>query len=246
VVAAEILEGKVAIVVDGSPYVLVAPAVLLQIIIFVIAGYATNAFVLKNLYPVFQHCWDSVVRTIFPTSITFPYGEMVVFTVLFPLTNHVKKLRKYGWIPVVIAGFTLLAAGEMVLGILHPKLVGFYLFPFIKALEAVNTFGFIQNFEMFAVLVNLVGGCIKITVFAYAALVGASQIITTKRENWKIIGVCVLVYGFSFLFSGNTIQHLYVGLKIVPVYLHIPLQFIIPFALAMLLLLKKNTSQPRN
>ncbi|UOY94227.1 spore germination protein [Ectobacillus sp. JY-23] len=217
--------------------------VITQILMLLLTGYFSNAFLVKNLGPLFQHSGSAIVNTVFPTGITFPYGELIALTILFPLADYKSKLKTYGWLVILVVGGLLIAAAEMIVGILHPKLAEIYVFPFIKALEGLDFLGFLEHFELFAVLINLIGGCIKIFVFAYAALVGISKIRIKNKKNQLIILVCCLIYACSLILSGNLIEHLYIGLKVVPIYLHVPLQFIIPFILTVLLLIKKSRNK---
>lgn len=46
---------------------------------------------LDNLLPVLENGWNPVIRTFLGETLTFPFGEMVVFTMLLPFINDTKK-----------------------------------------------------------------------------------------------------------------------------------------------------------
>ncbi|EPC8411307.1 GerAB/ArcD/ProY family transporter [Bacillus thuringiensis] len=155
---------------------------IVMIVPLMLFGFLSPSFEFGNLTPVFQVSWKQVLASIFPRSITSPFGELLVFTMLFPYANNYQSLKKHAWIVVLLTGILLVIAGEITLGILSPEIVTIYAFPFIKALETINYLPFIQHLEVLAVLVNLIGGFIKITIFMYAWLNGFTQILAVKKQ----------------------------------------------------------------
>lgn len=209
------------------------------ILILMCFGFLSPYFEFSNLTPVFRTSWKQVLSTVFPTGLTVPYGELIVFTMLFPYINNKKALLKYGWISVCITGVLLLLAGEMILGLLNPETVNMYIFPFMKALELTSVLEFLPHLETFAVILNLIGGFVKISVFMYGGLMIMSNIFPKTKPNRRILIAATLTFLVTFILSKNMIQHLYIGLKIVPLIFHIPLQFIIPCILVICLFIKK-------
>lgn len=209
------------------------------ILILMVFGYLSPYFELSHLTPVFRTSWKQVFSSVFPTGVTFPYGELIVFTMLFPYANDKKALRKYGFISVCTTGVLLLLAGEMTLGLLNSETVNMYVFPFVKALELTSVLEFLPHIETFAVILNLIGGFIKISIFMSSGIMILAHLFPKTKPNRQIMAAAILVFLFAFTLSQNIIQHLFIGLKIVPLYLHIPLQLIIPFILVICLLIKK-------
>lgn len=209
------------------------------IFILMAFGYLSPYFEFSHLTPVLRTNWKHILSSVFPTGMTFPYGELIVFTMLFPCVNDKKSLRKYGWISVCTTGMLLLLAGEMILGLLSSETVNMYVFPFVKALELTSVIEFLPHMEIFAVVLNLIGGFVKISIFMYGGLMILANIFPKTKQNQRIMVTSVLTFLFTFTLSKNIIQHLFIGLKIVPLYLHVPMQFIIPCILVLCLLIKK-------
>lgn len=214
------------------------------ILILLLAGFLSPYFEWENLTPVLQIDLKQLISIILPENITFPFGELVVFTMIFPYCNNMKKIKKIGWIPLVVTGLLLILAGEMIIGIIGPEMASMHFFPFVKAIEMIGYFQFVQHLEILAVLLNIFGGFLKITIFAYAGLHGFKNIFSLKNTNQYILLVCVLILLFSYTFSQNIVQHLYVGLDVVPTYLHVPLQLIVPSIMMLFLLVKKYNKWP--
>ncbi|OXS64524.1 spore germination protein KB [Bacillus sp. V-88] len=204
---------------------------LLILVVLWLLGYFSEEFQARYLLPLFSHGWKQLGKMIFPTGLTFPYGELVVFLVFLPYVAHKEKVQKVVWIPIVITGMIIMITMELIIGILHAPFANTYYFPFVKAMELISYLGIIQHMEIFTYLLLIGGGFIKVSVFIYAARVVLTQLFKRKQKNWHVFILMGVVYLLSLHRSGNIAEHLYVGLKLVPYYLHIPLQFVIPFLL---------------
>lgn len=209
------------------------------ILILMAFGFLSPYFEVSNLTPIFRTSWKQVLSSVFPTSLTFPYGELIVFTMLFPYANNKKALLKYGWISVCATGVILLIAGEMILGLLNSETVNLYVFPLVKALELTSVLDFLPHIEIFAVILNIIGGFFKMSIYMYGGLMILAHLFPKTKPNRQIIIAATLTFLFAFTLSKNIIQHLFIGLKIVPLFIHIPFQFIIPLILVICLLIKK-------
>ncbi|BCB04143.1 GerAB/ArcD/ProY family transporter [Bacillus sp. KH172YL63] len=194
-------------------------------------GFLSDEFQATYLMPLFAQGFKPIQKMIFPTGLTFPFGELVVYLVLLPLVHGREKLKKTAWIPITIAGVILMITMELVIGILHAPFANTYYFPFVKAMEMVTYLDLVEHLEIFTYLLLIGGGFMKISVFLYAARSVLTQLFQVKQKNWHVILLLVAVYLLSLHRSSDITDPLYVGLKLVPYYLHIPIQFIIPLVL---------------
>lgn len=209
------------------------------VFVLIVFGYLSPYFELSHLTPVFRTSWKQIMSSVFPMGLTFPYGELIAFTMLFPYVNDKKALRRHGWISLCITSVLLLLAGEIILGLLSSETVNLYVFPFVKAMELTNVLDILPHLEVLAVILNLIGGFVKISVFMYSGIMILAYLFPERKLNRLIIISTTLTFLFTFILSKNIIQHLFFGLKIVPLYLHIPFQLIIPFILTISLIIKK-------
>lgn len=194
-------------------------------------GFLSDEFEAKYLQPFFSQGWEPIKEMIFPTGLSFPYGELVVFLVILPIIAEKEKLIRVVWIPIVIAGLIMMITMELIIGILHAPFANTFYFPFVKALELVTYLGIIEHLEIFTYLLLIGGGLMKLTVFLYAAQVVLTQLFKLKQKSWHLLILMAAVHLLSLYRSEDIAEHLYLGLKLVPYYLHIPLQFIIPLIL---------------
>lgn len=196
-------------------------------------GFFSEEFQAEYLFPLFAQGWEPLKKMIFPTGLTFPYGELVVFLVILPSLNKKEKLTKVVWIPVVIAGLIIMITMELIIGILHAPFANTYYFPFAKAMELVTYLGIVEHLEIFTYLLLLGGGFMKVSVFIYAAQAVLTQLFKLKQKSWHVMVLIASVYLLSLYRSEDIAEHLYVGLKLVPYYLHIPFQFALPLLLGL-------------
>ncbi|WP_433956721.1 GerAB/ArcD/ProY family transporter [Cytobacillus horneckiae] len=194
-------------------------------------GFLSDEFEAKYLQPFFSQGWEPIKEMIFPTGLSFPYGELVVFLVILPIIAEKEKLIRVVWIPIVIAGLIMMITMELIIGLLHAPFANTFYFPFVKALELVTYLGIIEHLEIFTYLLLIGGGLMKLTVFLYAAQVVLTQLFKLKQKSWHLLILMAAVHLLSLYRSEDIAEHLYLGLKLVPYYLHIPLQFIIPLIL---------------
>lgn len=208
------------------------------LVVLWLLGFFSEEFQARYLLPLFSHGFTPIRKMIFPTGLTFPYGELVVFLVLLPKVAQKEKIQKVVWIPIVMAGLVMMITMELVIGILHAPFANTYYFPFVKAMELITYLGVIEHLEIFTYLLLIGGGFIKVSVFIYAARAVLTQLFKVKQKNWHVLILVGSVYLLSLHRSGNIAEHLYVGLKLVPYYLHIPIQFILPFLLGIVVFWK--------
>ena len=210
-------------------------------------GFFSDEFDPKYLFPIFSQDWNLLLNMIFPTGLTFPYGELVVFLVLLPYVKNVEKVKKFVWVPILLPGLMIIITMELVIGILHAPFANFYYFPFVKAMEMVTYFNIIEHLETFTTLILLGGGFVKISVFLFAAQVTLSQVFNIKSKRiWHVPLLIAVMFGLSLFQSANIVEHLYTGLKLVPNYLHIPFQLVFPFFLGLIIVWKTNRSSHGN
>ena len=76
-----------------------------------------------------------VIKTIFPSWISAPFGELVVFTIILSSVTEFKKSKKVSFISVLVAGGFLIMGSLLVLVTLGVDVYGEYELPPIKCFE---------------------------------------------------------------------------------------------------------------
>ncbi len=73
------------------------------IVIMIFLGFTGNVFIyfsgnvdLHNLQPFLENGWKPILTTAFPLTTFFPFGEMIIFTMLLPYLNRSELAKKVG------------------------------------------------------------------------------------------------------------------------------------------------------
>ncbi|WP_088068958.1 GerAB/ArcD/ProY family transporter [Gottfriedia luciferensis] len=185
----------------------------------------------ENLLPILGDGWKPILQTLFPTVITIPFGEMITFNMLLPFLSKSNQARKIGLSAILISGFYLSFSAAWHIAILGEDTVINNTFPILTSVSLINLANFITRLEPFIVMFLVIFGLFKILIFFYCSVIGFADLLKIKNPNRLIIPIGLITYVLSKYIASNSVEHLYIGLKLVPYYIHIPLQIILPFIL---------------
>lgn len=161
--------------------------------------------------------------------ITFPYGETIVFTMIYPFVEGGSKKIKAASISAVIFLGVILALNEfsyiVTLGLENAKNSNF---PLFKAASLVKIGEFVTRIEIIVIAMIVVGGVYKAGMFMYNAVLGTVQIFKIKNRSYIIIPFGAVILFLSQAIAKSYFQHIEIGLEFTPKYIHLPMQIIIP------------------
>ena len=162
------------------------------IVVLFLLGAAGNFFILVSgdvdfhqIRPFLEHGWKPILTTAFPHLTIFPFGEMIVFTMLLPYLNR-PQLAKRTWLAAVISSGLILSwmflLNTSVLGI---DVMQRSVFPTLTAVGKVNLFDFIERLDAIVVFTLLITVFFKASIYLYAAVVGITDLF--KLSNYRQI-----------------------------------------------------------
>lgn len=207
--------------------------------LFISLMFASDLPKIENLLPILEEK-KLVIETTFPLTLTFPFGETIVFTMLLPYLKQSSKSLKIGLLAILFSGLLLSFTIALNISILGSTEAANTPFPLHRALGKINLMNFIQRLDSIVVFLLVLGGYFKIVIFSYAATIGLTNMFKQKKHQKLIFPVCLTVYISSILIASNFIEHIEIGLKKVPFYIHIPLQVFIPIILFLITLFRKR------
>jgi spore germination protein KB len=200
----------------------------------------------ENLTPFLENGWNPIFTTVYTQTYTFPFGEMVAFTMILPLLNKPKLGKRIGLFAIMASGFVLSLTIALEISVIGTNGVAVAQFPLLQTIGKVNIANFIQRLDIIVIGTLILGVFIKITVFFYAGYLGIQDLIHLKKKRhhlYCLLLLCGLILIASIKMSSNFAEHIEVGLKWVPIYLHWPLQTGVPLLLFLITLLKKVFSK---
>ncbi|UOY94207.1 spore germination protein [Ectobacillus sp. JY-23] len=195
---------------------------------------------LNNLLPIVMYDWKPIMKSLFPTVVTVPFGEMVAFTMLLPFLKKSNQARKVGWLALLCSGIYLSFSSAWHVMILGEKSVQQLHFPILSSVSLIDIANFVTRLGAFVVTIIVILGFFKISVFFYCAVVGISDLLKVKNQKRVAVVIGLLILTISFTMASNFLEHLKIGFEFVPYYLHIPFQIIIPSLLLFVALIKKR------
>ncbi|WP_019241041.1 MULTISPECIES: GerAB/ArcD/ProY family transporter [Bacillus] len=197
----------------------------------------------KNLLPLFSEGNSKIIQAIFPTLLTTPFGEVIVFLCLFHFLRDFKVFVKKGWLAVTVPGIILSLSAIFTIAVLSKELTLEMTFPFIGAIQHITFLRFITHFEVLAVVIFIIGGLIKITIYFYAGIFTLSKVLHIKNQNYFIIPVLFLMFLTTHFFMKNYIEHITLGITFMPYYIHLFFQIYLPLILLIILFLRRKKIQ---
>ncbi|QGU94842.1 GerAB/ArcD/ProY family transporter [Clostridium bovifaecis] len=204
-------------------FLIFSPAVIWILLSLTRGGISSN-----NLEPIFSEGIGFVITNGWKL-ITFPYGESIVFTMIYPFVKEGSKKIKTASISAVIFLGIILALNQfsfiVTLGLESAKNVTF---PLFKAASLVKIGEFITRIEIMAISMIVVGGVYKVGMFMYNAVLGTAQLFKMQSRSYIIIPFGVIILFLSQVIAKSYFQHIEIGLDFTPKYIHLPMQIVIP------------------
>jgi len=207
-------------------------------IFFVIALFFIffHTYELKNLLPFLDKGFAHVLKISFGV-LTFPFGETVVFLMIFPSLNKKENLLKTTSLSITASGLILLIITLRDLMALGPELINTIIFP------PHSTTGLLPDFviDPFIAANLLINGGLKIVICLYAASLGITQLFGLQDYKLFVLPITAIVISLSNWIYESLPEMLRWAAEVYPIYA-IPFQFIIPITLLLISIIKKKRS----
>jgi len=201
----------------------------LPIIIFIFLitiFFSVNLFHPENLKPVFQSSISLIAENAHNT-IILPFGECVVFLLLFDSLQNGKKTLKVFYIGMAI-GITMimlaLFRNIMILGVENNMLL---VSPSISAVSVIQLGSFIERIEVIISIIFIICGLTKVTVCLMGACKGMAKLLNLDADQPLIAPLGLLMLMLNFNAFENVMQ-LNEWFNVYKIYT-LPFQIIFPF-----------------
>jgi spore germination protein KB len=206
----------------------------------------TGEIEFENLRPILAEGFTPVLKAVFPTLVTFPFGETIVFMLIIPFVSNFKGARKTSIYAIIFSGVILIYTVILEITTLGANLRGHSNFPALSASREISLLNFIERVDILIVFIMMFGILVKVAVFFFGGLLGLEKLFNRPYRSFVFPFGTLLAY-ISIIVSSNYAEHIEEGLDFVPYYLHLPFQFIIPGLLLPVLLWKtRNPDKVEN
>lgn len=219
--------------------VIFAPYLFLFLFCFVIFLVINSSVDLSNLRPVLSEGFSPVLKSVFPSLLTFPFGELIVFTIIFPQVKNVKKSFKPIALAILSAGIIITITVIINISVLKESGYLRTNFPLLTTAREISIADFIERLDPFVVFIVMLGVFVKVSIYLYCALKGI-EAIYKKPYRYFSFPIAMITATSSVMIAFSLNEHLKEGLEIVPLYLHVPMQIAIPMLIFFMLLMKSR------
>jgi len=206
------------------------PIVLAYLLILLIFILFSETMDLQWLFPVASD-WKAIGTSVFPLGVTVPYGESIVFTMLYTFVRSPHMFRNTMLFASASSGLLLIILDFLAILTLGPDLFARTLYPLLVSFQLISLADFIENVDPLVVTIFLFGGLFKILIFFYGACIAITSQWRLRDHRSTVLPVAILVWLLAFYMTDNISSHIFVGLQWVPWVMWIPLFIIIPLLL---------------
>lgn len=198
---------------------LLMPITLLGLfIIFVFIIFSGKVHV-NNLQPMLAKGWSPILKEVYPTFSTFPYGEDVVFLMYYCYINESTAIRKYAFAAISLLGGMLIISTILILTVLGVHITAIATIPLIEVTKMINIANIITNIDAIAVVIIFLGGLFKSMLFFYGSVLALTTLFKLKREA-VIIAMAIFLVCVNLTAIPNFIFHRFVGISFTNSYIH--------------------------
>lgn len=198
---------------------------------------------LQHLLPVLEDGFRPVMDSVVHQNYMFPFGEMIVFTMLMP---YLSDARKGPWIiaaAMIFSALLLSATIALNISVLGADIAKRSPLPLMPTISKISISDFIQRVDIFVVMVLIIGVFFKMSVFFSAALIGISELF--KLPYRRMLYPCTLIILFTSMLDARSFtEHLDEGGRLLytvyPVFM-----IVIPVILIIITAVRSYFSEPR-
>jgi len=186
---------------------------------------------INNLKPMFANGIEPIIKVTLKQTMYVPFGEVIVFSMILPYLNHFKKGRKIGLYAISLSGINLALTTVINVAVLGVDVNKRSPFPLLSTIQLIKVAEFLERLDVFFMLALIMGCFFKISIYFYASVVGISDLLKVKEHKKLAFPLGIILILVSMMIATSYPEHIKEGLNFVPLYLHLPMQVILPLFL---------------
>ncbi|OAH57982.1 MULTISPECIES: GerAB/ArcD/ProY family transporter [Bacillaceae] len=195
---------------------------------------------LENLKPVLEKGLSPVIKTVFRDTLYFPFGQIVAFAMILPYVKEREKVKRTGLWAMGMSGLllALFAAGDIsVLGVDHTSRSQF---PLLASIQSIEVAGFLERLDIYFILFVMIGGFLKLSIFFYVAVMGASHLFQVKHPSHLAYPMGIVVLLGSMAVVSSYTEYIQEWRTVVSPYIEPSIQVILPILLLIIAFFKNR------
>ncbi len=180
-----------------------------------------------RLQPILGEGWQPVFKAIFPSLLVFPFGELIVFTIILSSIRELKKGHKLSLFAVLIASALLIIGTMLMVVSLGTNVYQSSSFPLLSAARLVSIGEVLERLDSIVVFIMILGVFIKSALFLYCSLKGLEYIFRLPYRYF-VFPISIFAAAFTLLNAANYGEHMEKSSYTLTSQFHMLMQFLIP------------------
>ncbi|RSL32345.1 spore gernimation protein KB [Salibacterium salarium] len=181
-----------------------------------------------------------VLKAVFSETWYIPFGEVIAFIMILPYVNKPKKIKIVGLSALALSGVNLVVTTAINIAVLGVDITSRSQFPLLATIQSIQLAEFLERLDVFFMVTLISGGFLKVSIYFYAAVIGLSDLFKVKETSKLVYPMGIIVLMLSIIIADSYPEHIREGLMVVPLYMHLPFQVIIPVLLLLIAVLKNK------
>jgi spore germination protein KB len=168
---------------------------------------------------------------------SFPFGELLVFTMVFDSIKYPKTISKIYLRALFIGGVILAFVAARNISVLGTETNTRVYFPAYTAIGRVNIGNFLQRLEISVSLIFLISGFIKISICLLAAVKGITKLLGFNDYRQLVVPISLLMVNLAYIMFDSIMDMFDFTIYIYPYYAF-PFQVILPLIIFIIIEIK--------
>ncbi|GAA3413144.1 endospore germination permease [Paenibacillus hodogayensis] len=207
---------------------LLLPIILLSFLLELLLLLSSQSIILSNIFPILGEGWGRVWKSVWPFGILQTFGETIEFAMLWTFLKQDGKLTRINLIAVMVSGITITVFDMFAIMVLGESVFQRNVYPLLVLLKQLSISDFLDNLDALGVMHFMTTTLLKITLHLITAVLAIRKL--TRSQGYRLP---ILIAAAVTLWTGSNMaqsvaDHLFVGTRILPYNLWIPLFLVIP------------------
>jgi spore germination protein KB len=199
---------------------------------------------INNLKPILEEGIFPIARVVFTQTLYVPFGEAIVFSMIFPYVTKAKRksAKKVGFFAIGLSGINLAITMAINIGVLGVDLTARSQFPLLSTIQSIQVAEFLERLDVFFMISTVICIFFKVSIYFYAAVASTAVIFKIKEPSSLTYPIGMVILFMSVTIASSYAEHLKEGLKFVTSYLSPFFFIVIPILLLGIAFIKNRKS----
>ncbi|OAH57793.1 spore gernimation protein KB [Domibacillus aminovorans] len=195
---------------------------------------------IENVKPVLEKGLSPVSNTAFTETLYFPFGQMILFAMIFPYVKEREKVKRTGLWAMGMSGFLVALIAAIDISVLGVDLTSHAQYPLLASIQSIEVAGFLERLDIYFILFVMIGSFLKLSIYIYAAVMGASHLFQVEQPSSLAYPMGIVVLLGSMAIASNYTEYVQEWEVVVAPYIDRSFQVIIPVLLLIIAFFKNR------